>query len=89
MTDYHVIGVTKCRWAVRKQNAERAYSILETQPTAVKVASGLCQEDGDRVIIHDRNARVVSVKTLRTHWDIETRGKKANSRLSDGGSDEA
>jgi len=79
MTDYHVIGVTLCRWAVRKQNAERAYSILETQPSAVKVASGLCQEDGDRVIIHDRNARVVSVKTFRTHWDIEVRANIVNS----------
>lgn len=59
----HVVPATG-GWAVRREGADRATSVHETQAEAVKAARAALQRTGGEVRVQGRNSQVIESRTL-------------------------
>ena len=55
--DYHVVPRSG-RWAVTRQNADRASSLHDTQREAIEAGRELAQHSRSELLIHGRDGRI-------------------------------
>ena len=58
MANQHVVRHSTGGWAVKKEGADRASGVFDTQSDAIKEATKIAKNQSSEMFIHDRQGRI-------------------------------